>query len=362
MNDQELILKVIKDVWQVDANDCEQLSNGFHWWPGTHRVTVRCEEGAAEDLEGVWRVWVETDVARGVDVRNPLVRTLLSGAAMTSPTYACVVTPSEVVEKYALPDDGNLKFHSSVYVSPETKEWLPRFFAQLAILQPIDAERLGSPELTGMLEAKPNLSGPRFECGDHTFDDILNVGEHVLRPMGQGPSRWLGQAEFGDIASRFGQGDLCFGNGDETGLTLETPFGSDSALVRLIAEGNHPMLGSGLLATIELPIFDTFDEILDICTWLNFFAATSWTAAPALSSWHPKERAENRFYPGYGAFIPNALYAPGIATNMALWNLALARWAKRSLWPDMVNKSLTEILSTRFDALNGKNSSVTKLD
>ena len=51
-----------------------------------------------------------------------------------------------------------------------------------------------------------------------------------------------------------GRSDSAFGFGDKTGLSMETPFGSDSALVRLHTDRPHPSLGSGLLSTLQFMI------------------------------------------------------------------------------------------------------------
>ena len=69
---------------------------------------------------------------------------------------------------------------------------------------------------------------------------------------GNKPSRWNDTDEFGKFAENYGRSDGCFGNGDKSGLTLETPFGDNSALIRLMPGVKHPQLGSGLLVTIQI--------------------------------------------------------------------------------------------------------------
>lgn len=342
------ILEAVRSVWQVNEEFTEPFKDGFFWWPGHHKVTVRCEQQSPSGESEAWRVTVETEYAKGVDFGNPKVVGLFGNLAGVAPTYGWVYVPPEVTGKYNLPPDGKIGFKSSAYIRPETAGWLPSFFARLVVMQPIDAERLGAAEFLRILGGEADLSGPRTSGPDHPIDDILNVAQVVFAPSGQESSRWSGSDEFGDIAERFGRNEMSFGNGSPEGLTLETPFGTSSALIRCRHDVKHPALGSGLLTSIQLPVFDGYEATWETCMWLNFFASTSWTDAPVLGSWHPKEVQTGKFSPSYGAFVPNALYAPGVASNMALWSLGLARWARQALWPDLEDLPMREILEARF--------------
>ena len=46
----------------------------------------------------------------------------------------------------------------------------------------------------------------------------------------------------------------------------------------------------------------------------------------------------------FTSFVPNALYQPGIATNMALWLLGRSGWVKKRRWPHLQDKTMAEIL------------------
>ena len=81
--------------------------------------------------------------------------------------------------------------------------------------------------------------------------------------------------------------------------------------------------------------------------WLNYLGSTSWTEAPIHGTWHPQELIPSTFCPAYGAFIPNALYSNGLAMNVALWNLSLARWARKKVWPQLTDKPNQDILAAR---------------
>ena len=339
------ILKIIRDIWRVEEGASESFEGGFNWWPGHHKVTVRCQHHDNPVESEAWRVVVDTDYIKDVDFLDPKTTQFFSSMGVIAPTYSMSCIPPEVSEKYDLPLDGKIWFHSSMYISPETIGWLPAFFAQLTIMQPIDTERWGLSDFARMMGGIADTSGPRTE---EPIDDILNVAHELYVPIGKERCRWHDSTEFKEIAERFGRTNMCFGNGDSSGLTLETPFGNDSALIIQRTDVNHPALGSGLLSAIQLPCFDTFEATAGTCMWLNFLASRSWTDAPVLASWHPKEIQPGKFAPACGVHIPNALYAPLIATNIVLWSLGLVRWVRQAFWPDLEDRPMDEILAARF--------------
>jgi hypothetical protein len=192
----------------------------------------------------------------------------------------------------------------------------------------------------------PDVSLPSESASAADLDDILNVADACYVPLGQQASRWRGSDEFARIAQRFGRNDLCFGMGGPEGLTLETPAGSSSALVRLLPDEKHPALGSGLLATLQLPFLQDEEEAMDTCMWLNYFQAIQWSDAPQLGTWGPRQLGD-AFTPGTSSFYPNALYRDGVATNAALWQVAHARWAKEQFWPDLQDLTMREVFERR---------------
>lgn len=111
----------------------------------------------------------------------------------------------------------------------------------------------------------------------------------------------------------------------------------------------HPELGAGLLATIRLPVFGSRETAIETCARLNHLAPIDWSDVPVLGSWHSREARRNEFAPSYGVFIPNILYADRLATNMAIWSINVARWARQTLWPDLEDLTMMKILSGRFD-------------
>jgi len=142
------------------------------------------------------------------------------------------------------------------------------------------------------------------------LDDILEVVAQIYAPIGKEPSRFAGHNEFEEFAENYARNDNCFANGDANGLPLETPFGSDSALIRLRTEEAHPQLGNGLLATLQMTYSGDALAMANQAAELNFLETVSWTGFPQLGSWHTSQNREEDEVVAFTLFVPNALYTP----------------------------------------------------
>jgi hypothetical protein len=85
---------------------------------------------------------------------------------------------------------------------------------------------------------------------------------------------------------------------------------------------------------------------------LNFMEAISWTNFPQLGCWHSHQSRGGGKGLAFSSFLPNALYQPGLATNMALWLLGRARWARERGWPDLQDQTMLQVLQNRFGESN----------
>lgn len=213
-------------------------------------------------------------------------------------------------------------------------------------MQPINAE-IQTKMLSEVLHGgTPDTSSPEGRPLEK-LDDILELAAHLYVPAGQEPSRWIGTKEFQEIASNWGRSVHCFGNGDDQGLTLETPFGEDSALIRLWTDQRNPQLGNGLLCTVQLPFSDQSLAIAKECAFLNLLE-TMWTDVPLFGCWHPHVSRGGLEGPTFSSFIPNGLYQPGLASHVALWLIDRARWVRKDRWPTLEDKPMSEILAKRY--------------
>ncbi len=336
----------IARLWQVDANRVIWTEQGFDWWPGRFRVSVSSQEGHDEAANS-WQLIIRTDFLKECPVEDYECRKTITMMSSLAPSYAWVFTPPEVVKKYEMPADRTLRFLSAVYLREDTVGWLPEFFGRVAILQPIQAE--AQAEITAKLVGgQINVSQPSENAAPDYVDEMLSVADAIYVPAGREESRWKGSEEFEAVANRFGSQDTCFGVSDPSGLTLETPIGSSSALISLMTDADHPALGKGLLSTVQLPFWEDESKVVDDCMWFNFLQSNSWTDFPQLGSWHPRGVGSGKYSAASSTFYPNALYKEGIATNAALWQFGLARWIKNTFHADLVDQTMAEIFKARL--------------
>jgi hypothetical protein len=269
-------------------------------------VSVTAERRPDGQGPGSWRLTLRTDFLKDVPIEDErFVELAALSAHLAALTYAWVYPPAEVLRRYEIRDRPKLWLLSTAYLS-----------------------RPEGAKLDGL-------------------DPILEAAELVYAPMGNETNRWVGAGEFATIAERWGRSDLCFGIGDAEGLTLETPFGQDSALIRLRTNERHPQLGTGLLGTIQLPIGDELGAAAHECARLNLME-TFWTDIPLFGCWSPHQSRDAKYCLAFTSFIPNALYSPGLASNMAGWLFQRAHWVRKERFALGHDRTMLEILLERF--------------
>jgi hypothetical protein len=204
---------------------------------------------------------------------------------------------------------------------------------------------------------EPDASRPSPR-GDGHLHGILELIAEVYAPLGQNPSRWAGTGEFERFTEKWGKSDNCFGFGDPTGMTLETPFGNDSALIRLLTSEKHPQLGHGLLATLQLPLSDDHQAIARTAAELNLLEEISWTGFPQFGCWHTGDNRAGQPGLAFTLFMPNALYQPGLAAQIAFWFLRRVRWVRELRYPDLKDATMLEVLSGRLENISQQRQSL----
>jgi hypothetical protein len=350
------ILERIANNWAIEPsrvhwdNDGPSDYSAFSWWPGDFCVTARANLHASSSDPAV-RVRIDTEFIRGIEFSDEAVALQ---TAFTAHLYASgsalVYRPPEIQKIFSEStshevDPRRLWLSTTAYIREETVGWLPQFLGRMAILQPITSQ-FQADGLASVLHAEPDKSSDISEPNAPP-DDILNVLSEVFVPIGREPSRWYGSEEFAAFAEQWGRNDNCFGMGDPAGLTLEAPFGADSSLIRFFTDQPRPQLGNGLLATLQLPVIADALTMAKLANELNYMEANFWTGFPLIGCWHSRMAGDNVGI-AFTTFIPNVLYQPGIATNVAFWMLHRARWVRSARYPDLVDLPMIEILRRRM--------------
>ena len=358
----ERALDQICNIWQVEEKDVVARGpKGFDWLPGSHLVSVRAVMankndrtyqmlsgmGGVEARAGGIRLSIETKVVSDFPCTNMKVcDTLNLMAPLMSSTYSLVYPPAIFLRSRDIGEESyDLSLFSSVYIDENLAGWLPRFFAQMAIMQPIDAEIRGHklPELLG--GGRPGFA---LEHKKQNLDGILEVADQVYAPAGASSSKWAGSDEFANFARNFGNNDGCFANGDRSGLSAEVSFGHDTALIRCWTDQPHPQLGNGLLVTMQLPFWLGEERLEEGAAMLNFMESRAWTEVAQFGCWHTRSSSvEASSTIAHTYFVPNALFQPGLVQNFVIWEISRARWVKQTLFSGLRDLTMSQILATR---------------
>jgi hypothetical protein len=227
----------------------------------------------------LYRLNVQTDFLCNVDVTAPSFEKNISDLNQKALTFAFCVHPKSLAQslmQYGSPSECGLDLKSSrvwlastAHIHESTKDWMTRLFAGLAVLQPIEAQFRADLAML-LLGGKADRSGPPGGASPTSVDDILGV-DQIIAFHGQQQSNWIDTGEFEQIVERWGGRDSGFGFAGKGWLTIETPFGGHTAMLKLKTDQRHPRLGNGLVATLTLPdLCDTEGEMTDLSIEMNF--------------------------------------------------------------------------------------------
>jgi hypothetical protein len=367
-------IRAIYDVWGVEADRVQWIGDtsastilregyGFDWWPGDFKVCVRVHGPHPELDYPLYRLSVQTDFLCNVDVTTPKFKKNISDLNRNALTFTVCAHPgalAQISEQYGSAGESGLDLKSSevwlgstAYVHEESKDWLPRLFSGFAIMQPIEAQ-FRADLATLLLGGKANRSSPSGGVWTTNLDDILGVDQFVAH-HGQQPSKWIHTEEFEQIVDRWGRSDSGFGTAGKGWLTIETPFGAATAILKLKTDEPHPRLGNGLLITLTLPgLYEDEGRMADLAIEMNFMEITRWlkVGVPLIGNWSAERwnlPAGPRFATAFSCFVPNMMYKPGLAENFVLYAMGRAKWFRERYLPDATDLPMHEILNKRLN-------------
>jgi hypothetical protein len=294
--------------WSVKAN------RQFVWWG--HRLAQRVwAEPPYQDEEfTIIRMHARTDVVTGF---RPTQQRLGSLAALVRrASLSGLVCDPE--------NPGRLQLACSMYVHAETQDWVQPAFALAVAMQAAEAELLadGLAEALGATVAASShpASGPRPEP-----DEMLNILTAVVVPDGTGPSAFPG--DHFNLARGMMEHSLFLASGDESGLTVEFPFGNFTSLCRIQTDQPHPWFGAGLLVRLTVPAGGSGEGEagqMEQALALNERELGERTQTHFLGSWCPDTHGLT-----FVTFYPNtwSRFCPGFAPMATLGSRLRASWA-----------------------------------
>jgi len=346
----------LKEIWAIDEYRCLNKHRGFDWWPNQFRVSVEASEAVLKDGMESFRLRVATQVTTGGEQDIPgsgFKGVQIDGLARFAPTYAFYSVPKKCPqEKHLLGSHGQMKFVTTVYINPSVSNWMARFLAGMAILQPIAAQNQAA-SVAEIIEGMVDESAPPGSSQNLPPDELMDLVNSNYRPAGSSESRWRGSAEFEQFARHYGRTEHLYGNASETGLTVETPIGDDTALIQLSSSVAHPVLGNGLACRLMLPFHFGEVQSRHLAEQLNFAEANEHTFFPLIGSWCSFPVRPELTSVAFNSFIPNLLFNQEMVPNLVLWLMARVEWVKRRFFQELKDMRLPDILEQRLESMEG---------
>jgi hypothetical protein len=329
------VVRFLYDRMAIEEEWSVRDERGFCWWGHRLKQTVRALRPVRDGRSLLTPIVVCTDFLADVPDSAQTLE-CLDALNMMTVMHAWVWNRRQ----------RRIQLLSVGIVSEETAHWQSRQLLGPVAIQCQLAHELAEP-WARLIGARPDWSGHPERGPRPEPDDMLCIIEGCFLPVGEKPSRFSGE-ELEQTASQLrARGLLSFAS--EAGLSAELPFLGDKTVVETLREAErlgrpadlvqtslleinptieHPRLGSGLFALLQTPL-----PIREDIDWGRRFAAhlnRSWRSRPWLfPRWGAWCVNPIRAVLAYVMFVPNFLWAPGLASwvaeNFQLANLAARR-------------------------------------
>ncbi len=337
------LMNFVHEQMQIDAGWSLRGERDLTWWG--HRLAQRiwAETVLVEDGDDIVRVHAETDVLRNVAASEQIARTL------------SVLNRNASLSAYIWDSQrGKISLRSSAYFHSENVPWLSRFFLSAISLQAAEAH-LQPDALAKLVGGEVDESAHPQNGFREAKDEMLDVIRLLFGPEGRNPSRFT--SEDFHAVMRLDPAPWVMANESEKGLTAEFPFAGcmpPTALLTVDNEIRNPLLGSGLLILLRLPLTLSETDVDTVACQLNLAELKSPTRSHFMGSWCvDSERNVNLMQRGlllsgqsvptgflekqakgtlsFCSFIPSASYRRGLL-EVIIYSMAhRARWANQYL-------------------------------
>ena len=295
---------------QIEPEWCLWDDRGFAWW-GKDLAQRIWADPEAKDANGetFHRLHACTDVFDGFEDSDRQIAVL--NALNQNATLSAFLVDDE--------RPGRVQLRCSMLLYPDNAEYVRLVFSTAVALQVAEAFITASwfpGEIgTGLTPARSHHpdSGER-----HLADEMLEFIEIGLKPQGEGTSRYEGEA-LEKLGKDLLRPPCLFATGSPDGVTAEFPHPQHSYMLRLLASERHSRLGSGLLATLNLP--EGGDDHATARAALSLNAREKSSPTHFLGSWCATSSGL-----AFSAFFPSAMANDGIPMSAAFNMIHRAKW------------------------------------
>lgn len=295
----------VEDYWSVD------LPRGFMWWAEEFAQKVWADLGMFQNAQNFFRLHAETELLRGRGRAQNF--DLALAEEMRDARLSAVCYDS---------DRDMFILHTSVYLSGDNMEWLPRLFLTAAAMQVDEAHVIGH-DLAKSLHAVPAASGHPDHGLRSDPAPILGAIEKSFKPYGQQPSRWIGIPEWKETDWAMERQASSFESDHQTHLRafFPWPLGDQAVRLDVTTDTPHPVLGHGLNMVLQIPLDMSPEKCAHTAMALNNLERKEWLRCQMMGSWGFDEGKLQ-----YECFVPNVAFHEGVLMNLALSMSIRAQW------------------------------------
>jgi hypothetical protein len=300
---------------QIDPEWCLWDQRGFTWW-GKNLAQRIWAEPATQDGTGetFHRVHACTDVFDGFEGSDEQVALL--NILNHNATLSALVPIND--------QSGRVQLCCSMLLYPDNQDYVRLVFATAAALQAAEAFVTASCLPDGVNPGFVPATSHHPESGErHLSDEMLEFIELAIRPQAEDSSRYAGEP-LEKLAKDLLRPPCLFASGSSDGVTAEFPHPQHSYMLRLQPAERHPRLGSGLLATLNLP--EGGDDLATARAALSLNTREQASPTHFLGSWCATSSGL-----AFCAFFPNVMANDGIAISAAFNMIHRAKWHCESL-------------------------------
>ena len=320
---------LFEDQLRVDAEWSVKTPHGFRWWADKNAQTIEIVgQETGPNGETGYLLSVRTEVLRNLHLSDA-VATDLNASAMPFASMGGLVY-----------EDSTETLHlcSLVRVYDAISSWMNPLISMAAVLQ-ISRARILTPIMAEKFNAEQALSGPPGRGLRPEPDELVDIVDELVRPLGDQPSRWA-MEEFQETV------DLCMqeppaldSDTFDCGFAVAFPYSDQQSDCNVTTYSSH-LYGNGIEVIQAFP-----------------FSCNSEAEGARLAfSMNKKELTEKPLGYGFGSyfyledellfrsFLPNAVYRPGLLPNIYFSCAQRARgisvllansdWTEESFRPD----------------------------
>ena len=300
------VVRYLYDNSRVDARWSVLQERGYTWWADGLAQRVWSEPAFDDDGIEIYRLFVETDLIRGVSMTEAAARAVDEMNGLSAGSVLVVDGDAATVRSVA-----------SMWVHEQSLEWVARSLSVIGAAQVAMAQDQAT-ALVPLLGGELALSSHPESGIRPQPDEMLGVLE-LVRMNGREGSLWAGDEMTFTLEQMQSVPAVTLATGDETGVTMEVPFDDATALIQLDTTWEHPDLGAGLVSRLSLPRASAGPR------WAaeqNRLELESLTRSHLVGGW-----VSDSQFPSFRAFHPNILANTGFAAaNVALSMIGRARW------------------------------------